>query len=365
MYRVRDVLKQLELLAPSEYSFGFDKIGLQVGTPESPVTRAVVCLDASLGAIEFAAQQQAQLLISHHPVIWSPLTSIQTDSYQGQRLAKLISSGIASVAAHTNWDCAIGGVNDALAELIGLRDVNSFGSSSDKNAVKVIVFVPQEHESELIDAMSEAGAGRIGNYSRCAFSSPGTGTFVGNADSAPVVGSKGRIEAVTESRLEMIAPERCVADILSAIRSCHPYEEPAIDIISLKNTAGVPIGRVGKIDELSAMAFQAHVDGRLGSRSQMWIPESAGLVRSVAVVGGAAADEWRNAKRARADAFVTGEVPHHIGLEASESGMVIIAAGHYHTEHPGAVALANRLRAKMNLDFIVYQPEAGESGRPV
>jgi len=358
---VRDVLAEVEKLAPPHYAFGFDHVGLQVGDPDAEVSRIAVSLDSGLGAIEFANSIGADLLVSHHPVIWEPLAGIRADDWGQRRVFELVRYGISLIAAHTNWDCAPGGINDVLAERLNLQDVSAFGSGEKESHWKLVVFAPRDSQDFVIDALAEAGAGVIGAYDRCAFVNEGTGTFFGGEGSNPVVGAPGVIEEVGEVRIEMLVRDHCRDRVDLALKEVHLYEEPAFDWVRLADGIAHRAGRIGNLDGIED--FQTFVDEQLGSRSEMWVGHDR-PVRRVAVVGGAAASEWRHALAAGADAFITGEVPQHVALEASESGLTILACGHYATEHPGMERMAELLEERCGVPVEVFVPLAGSNGRP-
>jgi len=262
MHACRDILSALESIAPSRYALGFDKIGLQVGDPDSQVTRAVVAMDRSLGAVEYAIELGAQMLVTHHPLIFQPISSVDTRSHEGRTILRMIRAGINFAAAHTNWDAAKGGINDELALMFELESVSDFGMISEK--------CDEQH-----------------------------------------------------------------------------------------------LGRVGTLKEpVSFQNFVERVETVLDTRSWTWgKPEK--IVKRVAVVGGAADNEWMAAQKAGANVLLTGEVRQHVALEASESGMCIIAAGHFATEHPGSGALKNRLaEALPAIEWFLFTPPKGRHGRP-
>ncbi|MCC7433617.1 MAG: Nif3-like dinuclear metal center hexameric protein [Methanoregulaceae archaeon] len=366
MATVHDVLQAIESLAPSRFAFGFDSVGLQVGDPAASVTSAVVSLDRSLGAIEFARSLGAELLVAHHPLFFDPMPRLTTRSHQERTAIRLIETGMACIAAHTNWDSARGGVNDALAARLGLVDVRSFGSAASVEMRKLVVTVPSARAAAVAQAAGDAGAGLIGNYTHCAFRSEGVGQFLPTEGAHPAIGAVGRFEEVAETRIEMTCRAELVGAVNHAIRTVHPYEEPAIDVYVLNEAFEQPAGRVGELSQPMSLAeFATYTDRVLGTRSWAWgDPERS--VRTVAVVGGAADGEGRFARSAGADVFLTGEVKQHIALEASESGLPIIAAGHYATEQPGVEALAVALAGTMpQVRWEVFTPPPGHHGRPL
>lgn len=366
MSQVRQAIEVLERLAPKRYAFPFDKVGLQVGDPHAPLTKGVVSLDRSLAAVQFAADSGAELLVAHHPLIFEPVSTVLQTSHVGRTILELARKNVAFVAAHTNWDSARGGINDALAALVGLTGVTDFGTAAQVKRLKLVVFCPPEAAEAIIDAASEAGAGVIGEYSRCAFMSQGEGTFHGSQNSNPAVGVKGQVEHVKEARIEMVLLEDRARAVTRAVRRVHPYEEPAFEFFQLAADGEQPAGRIGTLAEPTTLRdLLPYLDQRLGTVSCAWgKPDRP--VKKLAVVGGAADSEWREARQAGADAFLTGEVKQHVGLEVAEEGFAIIASGHYATEHPGCRTLRDRLAEELpEVDWLLHVPEPGFAGRPL
>ncbi len=366
MPQVRDALDALERIAPKRFAFSFDKVGLQVGDPLAQLTRGVVSLDRSLGAVRYAAENGAQMLVSHHPLIFEPLATVLQTGHVGRTVLELARSGIAFAAAHTNWDSAPGGINDALATIFELADVTSFGSAGEVKRLKLIAFCPPDAVERVIDAASEAGAGVIGDYSRCAFMIPGTGTFLGGEDTNPAVGEPGKVEHVDEVRVELALPVDSMVAVARAVRKAHPYEEPAYDFMPLVSEDEQPAGRVGTLPQAVTLAeLLNHANRTLDTASWAW-GEPSRKIRKLALVGGAADTEWRKARNTGADALLTGEVKQHVGLEAVEEGFAILACGHYATEQPGCAALRERLATELpDVSWDLYVPEKGQAGRPL
>ena len=365
MASVQDVLDSIEAIAPHRFGFEGDRIGLQVGNPHQTVTRVAVSLDRSLGAIRFAKEMGCQLLVSHHPLIFTPVTSVDTRTHVGRSILELAAAEIAFIATHTNWDSAAPGLNDHLCGLLGLKDVRAFGSGATVKTYKLVTFCPAANAEAVIDALSAKGAGEIGAYRRCAFSQTGHGTFVGGPETHPAVGEAGKVETAEELRIEMVFREGARRSLLSALRETHPYEEPAYDIYPLEPHVEQPAGRIGLLAEPVSLAdFARFVSQLLETRVETWGDVNKHLKR-VAVVGGAADGEWIGAQKANADVLLTGEVKQHVAVEAGESGMCIMAAGHYATEHPGAAVLKASLEKRLpNLEWFLFTPEPGQHGRP-
>ena len=365
MATVHSVLEALEDIAPARFAFDFDKVGLQVGEQQQVVTKGVVSLDRSLAAVEFAASIGAQVLVAHHPLIFRPVDTVSNRTHVGRTILKLVQSNIAFIAAHTNWDSAQGGVNDSLCKLFGLANVRSFGTAAEVDQVKLVFFCPPDNADTIIDACSEAGAGQIGLYRRCAFVHPGTGTFVGEEGAHPMVGEAGRLEHVPEVRVEMLLRSDRRRAVTRALLRTHPYEEPAFDMFQLAASGEQAAGRLGDLrSKVTLGELSSSAEKVLGTKCLTWGDPSR-EIRSVAFVGGAADDEWRSAQREDADVLITGEVKQHNALEAAESGFALIAAGHYATEQPGVLELCERLRKSLDdVEWTVFVPEKGSAGRP-
>jgi len=363
---VASVLEWIDRIAPWRSSYEGDPVGLQVGSANAPVRRALVSLDRSQLAASRAAEIGAQLWVTHHPLFFRPLARLTPETEEGRLALFLAQRGIALVSAHTNWDAAPGGVNDTLAELLGLRDVRPFGPSGPAKECKLVVFAPEESAEELIDALAGAGCGEIGLYRRCAFYAPGTGTFQALEGANPAVGTVGRTEDVAEVRLEMLVPTARVEQAVRALREAHPYEEPAYDIVPLGDRKPWPIGRIGNLEHPMRLEDLASWTSRvLGTRTSVWGSKSR-EVRSLAVVGGSGDDLWKDAQEAGADALLTGEVRQHHGLSACESGFAVLSAGHFATENPGTRRLCEVLTDRFpEVEWEFYEPEPSEGGRPI
>ncbi|MBL8048277.1 MAG: Nif3-like dinuclear metal center hexameric protein [Chthonomonas sp.] len=365
MITVQHLLEALEQIAPMRFAISsFDNVGLLVGDPQTEVKGVLTTLDLSMASIQAARDHGCNVIVAHHPVIFDPMRRVTTGDYQQRRVREAIRHDITIIACHTNWDAAPGGVNDALADALGLQNRRAFGYGESQRQLKVVTMVPTAKADHLIDALAAAGAGHIGNYDRCAFSVEGRGTFRGNEHSNPAVGEPNRIETVGETRIEMIvAPARQRAVERALLRE-HPYEEPAYEFVVLADRVEMPMGRVGDLAQprLASDLLRAHAHLFPTIRAY-------GIDRPitrVAVVGGAADGDWGNAKLMGAELYITGEVKQHVALEASESGMIIAECGHFWTEHPAMVILADRLREHFaDLFLEVFLPPAGEAGRPM
>jgi dinuclear metal center YbgI/SA1388 family protein len=362
MPTVNDVLDAIERIAPANTAFAFDKVGLQFGEKTAPIETGVVALDCSPGLIDFAKAKNAQIAVCHHPIIWDPLAAVNSSTRSGRLAVELIRNRIAFIGCHTNWDAAPGGVNDTLAQLLGLTDVRPIGESAKVPYLKLAVFVPRGTKDKVIDALSASGAGVVGLYERCAFMAGGTGTYRGLAGSNPTIGKAGKVEFADEIRVEMRLPESLAEAVVRTLEEVHPYEEPAYDLYPLRAESPRPISRIGHISPIKLSAFQNQLDQALQTRSWTW-GDPDRMIEKVAVCGGAADGEWVSAKAEGADLFVTGEVRHHIAIEATEAGLAILAGGHFATEHPGCASLRDVLAKEApGVEWHLCTPPAGATG---
>lgn len=227
---VGEIVKVLNTWAPLELKESWDNPGLLIGNPDEPVDKVLVTLDVMMGTVDYAVEHGVKLIVSHHPVIFDGLKSLRTDTYNGAMYQKLLAHHIAVYSAHTNLDSADGGVNDVLANLLGLTDVEGLVPVSEDKLYKIAVYVPESHSDALRKALADSGAGYIGKYSDCSFTTKGEGRFKAHEGANPFIGSVGNVETVAEERIETIVPERGLKKVLKAMIAAHPYEEPAYDI---------------------------------------------------------------------------------------------------------------------------------------
>lgn len=340
------IMTALEKLAPLRLAEPWDNVGLLIGSPIQEVKNILVALDITEPVIDFANNHMCDMIVTHHPVIFKGITSIRTDKPQGQLLARLLKSNIAIYAAHTNLDVAAGGVNDVLACQLGLQNIKILNVSCTEKLVKLVVFVPDSHVDEVRAAITEAGAGHIGNYSHCSFQTHGVGAFLPLAGTKPFLGKQGQLEYAQEYRLETIMPEEFSRVVIKAMLQVHPYEEVAYDLYPVLND-GAAFG-LGRIGQLAASAplfdFATQVKQALGLNNVKIAGDRTQMIRKVAVCGGSGASLISKAISAGADVLVTGDVRYHEAQEALALGLAIIEAGHFASEQPVVPVVADYLR---------------------
>ncbi len=348
MPKLREVIEYLETYAPKQYIEPGDPSGLQIGDIEKRIERIGVAVDASVSVVEQAVLSGVDLLITHHPLIYAPLKTLTPDNPTAGRVLGLVRGDVALYSMHTNLDIAPGGINDALADCLGLVDTQPLTITHREKLFKVAVFVPAEAVDKVLAAMTDAGAGHIGDYSHCTFRTQGTGTFLPHENTNPYIGSVGELTEANEFRLETVCPTNKLAAVLAAMQQSHPYEEVAYDVYELANELpGVGLGRVGSIGSpLTIGEFVTQSAEKLGiSDIRVSSGDLGKPVTRVAVCGGAGGSLYPAAKASGAEVFVTGDVRHHEMVDAAAIGLIIADAGHFETERPGVKALAGHLKA--------------------
>ncbi|MBS4028717.1 MAG: Nif3-like dinuclear metal center hexameric protein [Ignavibacteriales bacterium] len=329
---IRDIAQQLESWAPKDLAWEKDNVGLQVGDANIPVERILVALDVTENILSEAREKNVQLIISHHPLLFRPLASVTPNDRVGALVLQLIRNNIALYSAHTNLDFTKNGVSTALAEQLGLTDIRFLVPLSPMQK-KVVVFVPENSVEKVAEAMTKAGGGIIGNYDSCSFRSEGTGTFRGNVFAHPTVGTVDKLESVAEVRLEMVAPKWKLPDVLTAMKSAHPYEEVAYDVYPIENISSeCGMGAIGTLTKpMSLTEFIPYVKEKLGIPFLRYSQGKTDVVERVAVCGGSGSQFLSNAISQKADAYITADITYHTFHEA-EGRTILMDAGHYETE---------------------------------
>ena len=345
MSTVRDVCNYLKVMAPLHLAEDWDNVGLLLGDESTTIERVMTCLTLTNEVAAEAIRANASLILTHHPVLFKPVKKITADNAEGRTLLTLIRHGIAVYSPHTAWDNSATGINHQLAELLELRDVRPLRARATADQVKLVTFVPEPHLDRVRQALWDAGAGVIGNYQKCSFNLLGTGTFYGSESTNPAVGQSGRLEQVEEVRLEVVCSAKMIERALTALRLVHPYEEPAVDIFSVKTLSdGGGAGRIGTLSQpISLDAVKSLVANRLRQPLVQFVGEPSQMVSRIGIACGAAAEFLRDAYRAGCQAFLTGEARFHSCLEASDLGLGMILPGHYATERFAMETLAQRL----------------------
>lgn len=329
---LKDVIHFLESFAPLSLQESYDNAGLITGDVNTEITTVLITLDVTEKVVEEAIQKKAQLILAHHPIIFSGLKKITGKNYVERTLIKAIKNDIAIYAAHTNLDSIDRGVNHKICEKLGLQNCKILQAASNQ-LKKLVTFIPVKNSGEVREAIFNAGAGNIGNYDSCGFIAEGLGSFRGNVNSNPFVGKKGEIHAEKEIRFETIFPGYLQGRIIEALLKAHPYEEVAYDIYPIENKFDkVGMGMTGTFAEPKS---ENEFLNQLKSTFNTGVIKHTALkdkpVEKVAVCGGSGSFLLNAAIASGADFFVSGDFKYHQFFDA-ENKIVIADIGHFESE---------------------------------
>ena len=347
--RLADVIDVLDEAYPPRLAESWDSVGLVCGDPDDVLESVTVAVDATPAVVDEVPA--AGLLLAHHPLLLRGVDTVAASTPKGALVHRLIRSGRSLFTAHTNADSASPGVSDALAAALGVTvEAVLEPLSAVAGLDKWVVYVPRENAAAVQDAVFEAGAGHIGDYSHCSWSVSGIGQFLPHEGASPAVGSVGSVEKVAEDRFEVVAPARARGAVLAAMRAAHPYEEPAFDIFALvPPPTGTGLGRIGTLAQPETLCgFVSRVGAALPQTS--WGVRAAGdpdrLVSRVAVCGGAGDSLLAAAAGADVQAYVTADLRHHPADEHRRASQVaLIDVAHWASEFPWCEQAAGILRS--------------------
>jgi dinuclear metal center YbgI/SA1388 family protein len=353
MVTVGDVVAAMSRRYPPSWAEPWDAVGLTCGADDADVQRILFAVDPAPAVVAEAIEWRADLVVTHHPLLLRGVHSMAASSPKGRIVHELIGNGMALFSAHTNADSAQPGVSDALADALGLVDLEPLAPMAAR-LDKIVTFVPRDQAQAVLDVLAAAGAGQIGDYDRCGYWVEGTGTFRPLPGANPAIGQVGDIETVAETRLEMVMPRERRASVVAALRASHPYEEPAFDVIEL---AGADrhrgLGRVGHLPEPETLEdllvrVAAAVPATAGGVQAGGDPDR--VVQRIAVCGGAGDPLLDSATRAAADAFVTADLRHHPASEALDAGgSALVNLSHWASEWPWLPVAAELLAADLGV----------------
>ena len=344
--KIADIIELLEAVAPPSLQESYDNAGLLTGNPGWVCTGALCTLDATEEVVKEAMQRGCNLVVAHHPIIFGGLKKITGKNYVEKTIITAIKNDIAIYAIHTNLDNVIDGVNGIMADKLGLKN-RKILSPKEATLKKLYTFVPVEQLEQVRAALFEAGAGHIGNYNECSFGVEGTGTFKGGEGTNPFVGQPGERHYEKEIRVEVIFPGYLQNSLIRALRTAHPYEEVAYDVVNLANThPGIGSGLVGELPE--ALPEEAFLKQLKQAFDLPLIRHTALLgrtVKKIALCGGAGSFLVSKALGVGADVYITGDMKYHEFFDAN--GRLIIAdIGHFESEQFTIDLLAGVLQEK-------------------
>lgn len=350
---LEQIVSYLNNCFPIHYQESWDNSGLLVDT-DKPIKKVLTCLDCTPEVVSEAIENQVNLIVTHHPLIFKGLKKIVSTDKISAMIKVLIKNDIALYCAHTNLDNAKGGLNDYLADTLGLSNIEVLEPLK-KQLYKIVTYVPEAHAQNVRKALFEAGAGHIGNYDLCSFNITGQGTFRGGDNSNPFVGKVGKEHTEVETRIETVVEQRNLQRVIDRMIEAHPYEEVAYDIYQTENDIPkVGLGRVGTLPcPMNEVEFVKYVKERLSLRNVMCSTIDNRTIKRVAVIGGSGSATIETAIIKRADAIITGDIKHHTYIDC-QSRIFLVDIGHHESEKMVMQIFSDYL-TKKNPNFAVLK----------
>ncbi|WP_343636779.1 Nif3-like dinuclear metal center hexameric protein [Fluviicola sp.] len=344
--QVKELVSFLNQIAPFTYQESYDNSGLLVGDPNSEIKGVLVALDCIESVVDEAILHGANVIVTHHPIIFKGLRRITGANYVERTVLKAIKNDISLIAIHTNLDNVHFGVNHIISEKLGLTNCKILSPKAATN-FKLAVFAPQTHADLLREAMAKAGAGYIGSYDSCSFTSEGEGRFRPDENANPFLGKAGELEVVKEVKIEVIVSEHALHAVLHTMKATHPYEEVAYDVIGLTNTNEyIGSGMIGTLENgMEAMEFLNFVKKTFHCGTVRYTNPTKSQIKTVAVCGGSGSFLLKDAIRAKADVFITGDFKYHEFFDA-EDHLMIADIGHFESEQYTSEWLVAQMKKK-------------------
>ncbi len=354
--KISEIISFLESVAHPSLQEHYDNAGLIVGDAGTECSGIVCALDATEEVVKEAVSKKLNLIIAHHPIIFSGLKKINEKNYAEKAVITAIKNDIAIYAIHTNLDNVINGVNGKIAAMLGLKNV-SILSQKENTLKKLFTFVPVDKAEQVRNAIFAAGGGYIGNYSECSFNAERTGTFKAGDETAPYVGGVGKQHQEKEIKIEVIFPAFLESKIIAAMKAAHPYEEVAYDVLNLSNThQGIGSGVIGELsipmDEISFLTQVKKISDVPVIRHTKLLGKP---VRKVALCGGAGSFLVPRALASGADVYITADMKYHEFFDANER-MLIADIGHYESEQ-FTIDLLKEILEKKFPNFAILKTE--------
>lgn len=343
---VSDIIKILscsddscELYAPLNRQYDWDNSGQQVSFPQNSVKKIAFALEPTLKNINYAIENKFDVLVTHHPLLFSGVKSLSYDSIIGRKVMSAVSNQLSVLSFHTNLDLASYSTSDHLLNELGFTKTKGLEKVGEEKLYKVAVFTPKDYAGKVKSALFEAGAGQIGNYDSCAYETEGKGQFRPKEGSNPFIGSKDKLETVDELKIEVVVGEKNLESALQSMINAHPYEEPAYDVVLLNNKVNrYYLGSIGAITQpMNLGEFVEHVKNKLGLKHVKLnvdvVANKDLLISKIATIAGSGASSWKSIKSNKVNVLVTGDLKYHDAIDALENDIIIVDVGHYCSEN--------------------------------
>lgn len=331
--KLHQITSCLEQVAPLSYQESYDNSGLIVGDSDKEITKVLLCLDSIESIIDEAIDKKCELIIAHHPIVFSGLKSLTGKNYIERTILKAIKNDIAIYACHTNLDNVFQqGVNQKMAEAIGLTNTKILTPKSGMMS-KMVVYAPKESAEVVRKSLWESGAGNISDYSNCSFNSEGEGTYKPGENTNPTFGEIGKTNSATEVKIEVVVLNRLKNKILNELRKVHPYEEVAYEFIPLQNENNqIGSGMIGELkNEVDSLEFLKSLKLKMKTDCVRHTELHKNAIKKIAICGGSGSFLLNDAIRQQADVFITGDYKYHQFFDAQKQ-IIIADVGHFESE---------------------------------
>ena len=351
--KIKDVISLLEELAPLSYTEDFDNTGLLVGDKNDTVSGILVTLDTLESVIDEAICNKCNLILSFHPIVFSGLKKLTGRNYVERTVIKAIKNNIAIFAIHTALDNSWNGVNAMICDKLKLQK-RKILIPKNNTIQKLTTYVPLKSVDMVRDALFNSGAGNIGNYSNCSFNIEGTGSYMGNDESNPVIGKKGEISFEKEVQIGITYQKHVQSSVLKALFNSHPYEEVAYEIITLENNnQQIGMGMIGELETpLNENDFLKFLKESMKTNCVRHSKLNQNTISKIAVLGGSGSFAINAAKQAGSDVFVTADLKYHDFFNA-ENSILLADIGHYESEQFTKELLVSFLNKKISTFAVV------------
>lgn len=350
----KELIKEIEKKFPLYIAEDYDNSGLIIGDAEKEIKRVLFCLEVNLDVVKEAVENNIDIIISHHPLIFKPIKRIIKDNYISKAIYEIIKNDINLYALHTNFDNAQGGMNYILADILELDNIHNLSNNKYEELYKLAVYVPKTHYQQVREALFNSSCGHIGNYSCCSFNISGEGTFMPLEGTNPYIGKTNELEKVEEIKIETIVKERDIKRAVENMKKVHPYEEVAYDIYKLENKINHGTGVFGELKyEMYFDELCQYVKKKLNIPSLNAAGECKKKIKRVAVVGGSGYQFYKDAIKNNCDVLITGDVKHHEAMDAINEGINIIDAGHYFTEVTAIPYISKFISSLFDIECII------------
>ena len=330
--KIKEITSYLESIAPLSLQEDYDNSGLIIGNQETEVTGILITIDCIEEIIEESKKKGANLIIAHHPIIFSGIKKLNGKNYIERTIIKAIKNDIAIFAIHTNIDNVIGGVSRKIAEKLELQNTKILDSKTN-HLIKLVYFVPVEHADTTRKAVFESGAGQIGKYDMCSYNVQGKGSFRAGEGTDPFVGKKGELHYEDETRVEVVLPRYLLKNVIKSLIESHPYEEVAYDIYPIENDfSSAGSGIIGDLKkEIPEADFLTILKNTFHANGIRYTKLLNKPIKKVAVCGGSGSSLLQKAINQKADVFVSSDFKYHQFFDA-ENEILIADIGHFESE---------------------------------